>query len=208
MEGLFEFPNRQFIRKEQSDFGWDWGPAFAPAGPWQPAYVVQLSNDVYVRNTLVDVYREGQQPLLSPDQSQDWILNASIDYLGAAVSNAGLNYILTDSNNSTVLSGQLTNITSDNSTITGSVVVPSNAVELWWPVGLGPQTLYNLTIDIVDSGNTTVGSVTKRMGFRTIVLNETPISQEQLDQGIAPGNNWHFEVNGHEFYAKGSSMSF
>lgn len=22
VEGLFEFPNRQFIRKEQSDFGW------------------------------------------------------------------------------------------------------------------------------------------------------------------------------------------
>jgi beta-mannosidase len=36
---VFEFPNRWFIRKEQSDFGWDWGPAFAPAGIWQPAYV-------------------------------------------------------------------------------------------------------------------------------------------------------------------------
>lgn len=25
VEGLFEYPNRQFVRKEQSDFGWDWG---------------------------------------------------------------------------------------------------------------------------------------------------------------------------------------
>lgn len=24
VQGLFEFPNRHFIRKEQSDFGWDW----------------------------------------------------------------------------------------------------------------------------------------------------------------------------------------
>ncbi len=23
---------RQFVRKAQSDFGWDWGPAFAPMG--------------------------------------------------------------------------------------------------------------------------------------------------------------------------------
>ena len=26
VEDLYEFPNRQYIRKEQSDFGWDWGP--------------------------------------------------------------------------------------------------------------------------------------------------------------------------------------
>lgn len=45
LEGVqiqFEFLNRWFIRKEQSDFGWDWGPAFAPAGPWKPAYVSDL----------------------------------------------------------------------------------------------------------------------------------------------------------------------
>jgi beta-mannosidase len=34
------------------------------------------------------------------------------------------------------------------------------------------------------------------------------IAQEQLDLGIAPGNNWHFEIIGHKFYAKGSSMIF
>ena len=33
-----------------------------------------------------------------------------------------------------------------------------------------------------------------------------PISNMQLAQGIAPGNNWHFEINGHEFYAKGSNF--
>ena len=32
------------------------------------------------------------------------------------------------------------------------------------------------------------------------------ISEEQIAQGIAPGNNWHFEINGHEFYAKGSNF--
>ena len=29
VQQVYEFPNRWFIRKEQSDFGWDWGPAFA-----------------------------------------------------------------------------------------------------------------------------------------------------------------------------------
>ncbi|KAF2472087.1 putative beta-mannosidase [Lindgomyces ingoldianus] len=207
VEGLFEFPNRQFIRKEQNDFGWDWGPAFAPAGPWQPAYVIQLGAwSGYIRNTLIDVYREGQLNLLPPDQSKDWVLNASLDYMGSIPTDVVLNYVLQDSNNATILSGQLSNVTNHNNTITGGVVIPRDAVDLWWPVGMGPQTLYKLSLNVVGNGNSTIASVTKRMGFRTIILNELPISQAQLDQGIAPGNNWHFEINGHEFYAKGSNF--
>ncbi|KAH7632782.1 hypothetical protein B0T09DRAFT_394992 [Sordaria sp. MPI-SDFR-AT-0083] len=50
----FEFPNRHFVRKEQSDFGWDWGPAFMPTGVWQKAWVVQLqkAEEIHVRNSL------------------------------------------------------------------------------------------------------------------------------------------------------------
>lgn len=32
IDQLYQFVNRWFVRKEQSDFGWDWGPAFVPAG--------------------------------------------------------------------------------------------------------------------------------------------------------------------------------
>lgn len=32
IDQLYQFINRWFVRKEQSDFGWDWGPAFVPAG--------------------------------------------------------------------------------------------------------------------------------------------------------------------------------
>src|SRR4051812_33520966 len=68
-EMIYEFENRQFMRKEQSDFGWDWGPAFAPAGIWQPAYVIQLpASGVYIRNSLLDIYRKGQLNNLPPDQ--------------------------------------------------------------------------------------------------------------------------------------------
>ncbi|KAF2869715.1 putative beta-mannosidase A [Massariosphaeria phaeospora] len=207
VEQLYEFPNRQYIRKEQSDFGWDWGPAFAPAGIWQPAYVVQLrAAEIYVRNTLVDIYREGQLNLIPPDQSHDWILYTSIDFLSSLTAGAGLRYTLTDKHNTTLLSGQLANVTSNDTTISGSVTIPSGIVELWWPTGMGSQTLYDLTIEIVDFANTSLAVINKRVGFRTIVQNAMPISQEQINQGIAPGNNWHFEINGHEFYAKGSNL--
>ncbi|KAH9885437.1 glycoside hydrolase [Cubamyces lactineus] len=40
----FEYAGiRQWIRKTQSDFGWDWGPAFVPSGIFKPAYLVTLT---------------------------------------------------------------------------------------------------------------------------------------------------------------------
>ena len=204
VEGLFEFPNRQFVRKEQSDFGWDWGPAFVPVGPWLPAYALQMgSADLYIRNSLVDIYRMGQLPLIPPDQSQPWVLNASLDVIGEIPGNVSLSYTLIDASNATVLSGMLANSTIATGTITGSTIIDPNMVELWWPAGLGNQTLYTLTLSINAQPSQ---SVTKRVGFRTIVLNEEQIRPDQLAQGIAPGNNWHFEINGHEFYAKGSNF--
>jgi len=207
VQQIYEFPNRWFIRKEQSDFGWDWGPAFAPAGPWQPAYVIQLgSEEVHVRNTLIDIYRQGQLPLLPPDQTQPWVVNASLDYFGQLPAGASLSYTLKDINNNTVTSGAMSNVNCTNETVTGETTIADGMVDLWWPNQMGSQNLYYMTIDLVSASNSTVASVTKRLGFRTIVLNETPISQVQLAQGIAPGNNWHFEINGHEFYAKGSNF--
>lgn len=207
VQQIYEFPNRWFIRKEQSDFGWDWGPAFAPAGPWQPAYVVQLGEDeVHVRNSVVDIYRQGQLNNLPPDQMKPWVVNASLDYFGSLPAGATLRYTFMDMENSTVTSGEMGGVNCTNATVTGDTTIPASMVDLWWPSQLGPQTLYYITIDLVSTSNTTLASVTKRVGFRTIVLNENPISQAQLAQGIAPGNNWHFEINGHEFYAKGSNF--
>jgi beta-mannosidase len=179
------------------------GPAFSPTGPWQPAYVVQLADPgIYVHNSLFDIYREGQLPLLLPNQTAPWIVNASFDYVGPKPSDAGLKYTLRDLNNRTVSSGVLENVNVTENTITGSVSLPDGSVELWWPSGLGPQNLYYITVEATGVSACSNASVTKRTAFRTIVLNEFPITDEQLSQGIAPGNNWHFEINGKEFYAK------
>lgn len=210
IQGLFEYPNRHFIRKEQNDFGWDWGPAFAPAGPWQPAYVVQMgSKDIYVRNTLVDIHREDQLNLLPPDQTKNWVVVVSIDYLGEGSglpADTSLSFKLKDSKGKTVLEGPFFDTSVDSVSINASAIIPKEAVGLWWPTGLGPQTLYNLEIDVVSSKGAIVSSVKKRVGFRTIVQNASPISDKQRAMGIGPGNNWHFEVNGNEFYAKGSNF--
>ncbi|KAI1211247.1 glycoside hydrolase family 2 protein [Annulohypoxylon truncatum] len=208
IEGLFEFTHRQFIRKEQSDFGWDWGPAFAPAGIWQKAWALQLGGDeIYSRNSLLDIYREGQLNNLPPDQTANWVLNASVDVIGTVPEGSGMNFKIVDlDTQEEVSSGALSNITNDGDVITGLAVLAADDYKLWWPNGLGSQDLYNITIEIVSGPGKILTSVTKRTGFRTIVLNMGAISEEELSKGIAPGNNWHFEINGQPFYAKGSNF--
>ncbi|KAK8079031.1 hypothetical protein PG994_002838 [Apiospora phragmitis] len=209
VKGLFEIPHREFMRKEQNDFGWDWGPAFAPAGPWQPGFVVQLNREqqqVHPRNVLVDIYREGQRNNLIPDQSRPWVINASIDYIGGHIQNPSLSFVLRDAMNRTVADADFQNIISVPGIVTGLTTVSDDTVDLWWPVGMGPQTLYWLTVEVSDTNNSTIASVSRRVGFRTIVLNELPVTDEEISIGVAPGNHWHFEINGHPFFAKGSNF--
>ncbi|KAL3465970.1 galactose-binding domain-like protein [Aspergillus heterothallicus] len=135
------FPNRWFMRKEQSVFCWDWGPAFAPV-----------------------------------DQEKPWVVNASLDFVGTLPRHPRLSVEITDIESGEVLTRQ-----------------PSN------------DHLYTVTI-IVENAAKETARVTKRTGFRTIFLNQRNVTDRQLSQGISPGAHWHFEVNGKEFYAKGSNL--
>ncbi|KAJ9475073.1 Beta-mannosidase [Pseudozyma hubeiensis] len=38
----YEYPGRIFLRKQQADLGWDWGPALVPRGPERRAYLISL----------------------------------------------------------------------------------------------------------------------------------------------------------------------
>ncbi|RDA86033.1 hypothetical protein CP532_4706 [Ophiocordyceps camponoti-leonardi (nom. inval.)] len=220
LDGRFVFADRQFVRKQQSDFGWDWGPAFSPVGIWQDAWIVQLPEQQHQQDTIpaiavpaasLDIYRVGQLNNLPPDQGADWLLNCSLDILGSLPDGARMRYSVSEIGSGRVVAaGRLENVTDGGDVISGQVLLRASAFRLWWPVGMGKQTLYSVTVDVVvDDGfddARVLASVTKRTGFRTIVLNMGVVSEEQLRRGIAPGNNWHFEINGHEFYAKGSNL--
>ena len=186
-----------------------------PAGPWQGISIVQLENspaksDIYINNALVDIYRQGQMPNLPPDQSQHWVLNASLDYIGSIKDSAALQLELTDMDGRLIYSSTLDHVHQRGQTITGHTIIPSSAVETWWPNEFGPRPLYNAQIKVVPERPNPVvdyiASITRKVGFRTIVLNLNNITAEEMAEGWAPGSHWHFEINGLPFYAKGANF--
>lgn len=207
---VFEYPNRQWVRKEQSDFGWDWGPAFVPTGPWRDGRIVQLHDgEAYPLNTNIDIYRKGQLNNIAPDQSRPWVVNASIDYIGTLPKDCPMVALITDVDDESKIlySGQLEGITRSNLTITGSVVINGDKPALWWPRDMGKQQLYSIKVSVLGNKNKPpVLESQRRVGFRTILLSTGNVTDEQITRGYQPGNNWHFEVNGYEFYAKGANM--
>lgn len=71
----------------------------------------------------------------------------------------------------------------------------ANDPELWWPRGLGTQKLYRLTVDLT-AGNGAVASEERDIGFRTIVVDQSPVEDGRLFKLV---------VNGTPVFARGSN---
>ncbi|KAJ7710527.1 glycoside hydrolase family 2 protein [Mycena rosella] len=217
----FEVPaGREYIRKTDSDFGWDWGPAFVPSGIIKPAYLIALSNatnsnstsipqPIFIEETAVDIYKAGQNFSVPPDETADWVVNVTLalrsssgfDTPSITLSFPELNIT------SSVFSLEPLSITSDSpSWVTVLWKIPDAIPQRWYPHNLGTPTLYNLTIALGLAGSADV-ELAVRTGFRTVKLAQLPYSQEAIEaRGITPGDQWHFEINGKAFYSLGTNV--
>ncbi|KAG2154454.1 glycoside hydrolase family 2 protein [Suillus bovinus] len=231
----YEYPDvRAWIRKINDDFGWDWGPAFVPSGVYKPAYLVTLSDSelrdsacdatsspvtsssILLEETSLDIYKYGQNPSVTPDQSADWIVNVTF----------GIRSIKSFETPTVTLFIPELEITSgplnlgpilanvdENIYLSVNWSIPDNTPERWYPVDLGNPKLYNLTVTLDLSPGQGDGpraeSITQTIitGFRTIQLLQTPYSEEEIaSRGITSGDQWHFAINGKAFYSKGTNI--
>lgn len=168
-----------------------------PTGVWQKAWVVQLlqGKEIYARNSLLDIYREGQLPNLPPDQEKDWVLKAGLDVVGKVPEGAGMRYRVVETHDmerKVVSEGAMVNVTVSEAgdEISGSVVLDGKGYQLWWPNGLGEQNLYDVEITVVDPSSTRIlADVRKRTGFRTIVMNMGAVTEEEMASGVANGSH-------------------
>ncbi|KAI0781895.1 glycoside hydrolase [Abortiporus biennis] len=111
--------------------------------------------------------------------------------------------------------------------VSGQLRLKEGIPERWYPWNLGTPKLYNVTVTLdfqpeipipahptqpntIDSNSSSTSSSVSfevQTGFRTIQLVQSAYSQKDVvERGITPGDQWHFEVNGKEFYSLGTNI--
>jgi beta-mannosidase len=133
------------IRKQQCQFGWDWGPRFVTAGIWR-----DIRLEAWSVNRLVTV-------AVSQDHGRGGRVTLSLAHELARPDPASTLRWRLSLQGSVVASGTGT-----------SIKVPGP--RLWWPTGQGDQPLYELEVEAVGSSGSSLGRWNRRIGLRTLVL--------------------------------------
>ncbi|MDP5217330.1 glycoside hydrolase family 2 protein [Ruegeria sp. 2205SS24-7] len=158
-------PNGNMLRKVQCDFGWDWNIALAPFGIYGEMRLVPKDAPSFSRLRTTQHHAEGHVTLT---------VRAQLDGADKA---------------DVTLAGETQSVSSDASGgITADFVI--NSPELWWPRGLGAQTLHELTLT---SGPT---SETRKVGLRNIELITEP---DEI------GTSFKLRVNGVDVFCRGAN---
>jgi beta-mannosidase len=71
-------------------------------------------------------------------------------------------------------------------------------VEPWQPTGRGPQTLYTMSVEVLDASGNVVESAERRVGFRNIVW-------KQCANAPAGAEPWICNVNGEDLFLQGAN---
>ena len=179
----FKNTNRNFVRKAQSDFGWDWGPAFVPVGLWKSVSIISFS-DFIISNFVPIVYWNETENAFEIQMS---IYITGDQFRGKFV--ASLESIASVS--------ETYQCVDTDCEVKMQMLVPVNKVDLWWPNGYGDQPLYTVTIEIMTEDEMEA-KTSKRIGFRKVELVQEKYEGED-------GLSFYFKINDRPVFVKGSN---
>ncbi len=178
-----KLPGGNWVRKEQCNFGWDWGPKLVTCGIWRDMTLLGLSTarlaDVYVRqahDTIASPSPSTLQPIwpMQRAEARGWRHGSRSAWLTATVAE--------------------TEISLDDGAGVAEIVIEEP--QLWWPRDLGEQPLYTVRVELIDATGAVIDRWERRIGLRTLKLVRKP------DEW---GESFHFAANGVPFFAKGAN---
>lgn len=167
------------IRKEQCNFGWDWGPMCVTCGVWRPIRLVAFDEA-----RLADVH-------VTQDHKRNAV-DLTVRIGTERVARGALSASVTVTHKGRTVTATRIPVRGEGGRARLTVKNP----KLWWPFGMGKQPLYEVAVDLMDADGNLLDTVTKRIGLRTLRL------VQKKDKW---GRSFHFEANGVPFFAKGAN---
>ena len=170
----------QLLRKAHSMFGWDWGPQTIDAGIFRDIYLQGYSH------ARIEDIRIHQQ------HAKNVSVQTSIT-LSQSVPGQKLCVELSEDGADKPLQTKLCKTNADSVAAVDFVI---ENPKLWWPNDYGDQPLYIVRTTLLDEDGTSLESITRRIGLRTLT-----ISQEKDEWG----NEFAFCVNGVKIFTRGGN---
>ncbi|PAX09070.1 beta-mannosidase [Sphingomonas lenta] len=166
------------IRKEQCQFGWDWGPRFVTAGLWRPA-AIEAWNGARIAGVRVAQRHEAGRVRIA--------LHPELDRL-----DPGARFRATLSLDDLVVAE------AEGSELELNVADP----RLWWPAGQGDQPLYEVVVSLQGAETP---AWRRRIGLRTVSLDMDSDGAEVAAEDGRSIGRFGFRVNGRLVFAKGAN---
>ncbi len=168
-----------YIRKEQCNFGWDWGIRAVTCGIWRDIELIGCSGSRIEDVKITQDHSRGSSVLLHLAVASDGAQNGPVR-VQTRLTLEGREVARIDL---PLVSGHAQ----------GELRVPRP--RLWWPNDLGDQPLYLVEVVLTADGER-LDSWSKRIGLRTLEL------ERKAD---AWGESFQFVINGRPFFAKGAN---
>ena len=170
-----------YTRKAPYQYGWDWGPRFVTSGVWKPVTLVAWDSaridDLHIK-----------QNNLSTENAD---LTAALEVVASKIVDATIE-VENVSDKRTLATKQVKLLPGVNKI---GLDFGIRNPKLWFPVGLGDQSLYTFRAKLSVNKNQ-IDERTKRTGFRTLELRQKP------DEF---GKSFEFIVNGIPVFGHGAN---
>lgn len=178
--GQHKLNSGSWIRKQPSNFGWDWGPMLVTCGIWRDITLIAFDTA-----RLTDV-------LVLQNHSQPGQVGLSVRVQAEVTGTAAL----TARCRASIDGEAVAEASAPLSAGSGEIALTIHNPRLWWPNGMGSQPLYTVAVELVGPDGALLDQDEKRIGLRTLNL-------DRHDDEW--GETFQFAVNGTPFFAKGGN---
>lgn len=176
--GEYKVNSGGWIRKQPSNFGWDWGPMLVTCGIWRDIEII-----AYNKGRISDI------SILQDHSEEGAVILDIVNFVETTGKHAFKGKVELEFEGEILLE-------EEGSFEEGQLQFQLKVEEprLWWPNGMGEQPLYTLKLYLFDEQGKELDRQSKRIGLRTL---ELVLEEDQW------GQSFKFAVNGVQFLPKG-----